>query len=125
MRNQSIQSKSCHTVALYHFLRVVFLADGDGPFFTVTGDVHAEDSRHVALVGHLEPVHQLLREPVKQILAGAEEQNIAHVERQHDEASLILVGVNVRIRLERAGRAPRPYCRTNSSGSAGDHTSHS
>ena len=34
-----------HTVALYHVLRIVFLADGDGPFLTIAGDVHAEDLR--------------------------------------------------------------------------------
>ena len=49
-----------HIVVLYHVLRVVFLAGDDGPFLTVAGDVHAEDSRHVAHVGHLEPVLQLL-----------------------------------------------------------------
>ena len=31
-----------YTVALYHVLRVVFLADGDGPFLMVAGDVHAK-----------------------------------------------------------------------------------
>ena len=46
-----------HTVALYHVLRVVFLISGDGPFLTVAGDIYTEDSRHVAHVGHLEPVH--------------------------------------------------------------------
>ena len=30
---------------MYHFLRIVFLADGDGPFLMVAGDVHAEDLR--------------------------------------------------------------------------------
>ena len=33
-----------HTVALYHILPLIFLADGDGTFLTVAGDVHANDS---------------------------------------------------------------------------------
>ena len=32
-----------HTVVLYHVLHIVFLADGDGPFLTIAGDVHPED----------------------------------------------------------------------------------
>ena len=46
-----------HTVALYHVLRVVFRANGDGSFLTVAGDVRTENFRHVAHVGHLEPAH--------------------------------------------------------------------
>ena len=46
-----------HTVALYHVIRAVFLANGDGPFRTVAGDVHTEGFRYVAHVGHLQPVH--------------------------------------------------------------------
>ena len=41
-----------------------FLANGDGPILTVAGDVPTEDSRHVAHVRHLEPVHSLLLEVV-------------------------------------------------------------
>ena len=33
-----------HTVALYHILPLIFLADGDGTFLTAAGDVHANDS---------------------------------------------------------------------------------
>ncbi|CAM9522299.1 unnamed protein product, partial [Ascophyllum nodosum] len=36
-----------HTVALFHVLRVVFLANVDGLLLTVTSDVHTEDPRHV------------------------------------------------------------------------------
>ena len=32
-----------HIVALYDVLQIVFLADGDGSFLMVAGDVHAED----------------------------------------------------------------------------------
>ena len=67
----------------------------------IAGDADADDSRHVAYVGHLEPVHQLLLELVEQSL-GAEEQNVVHVERQDTDASLVLVDVHARIRLERA-----------------------
>ena len=47
---------ACYTVALYHILRIVFPADGDGPVLAFKGDIHAEDSRHVVHVEHLEPV---------------------------------------------------------------------
>ena len=60
------------TVALYHVLREVFLADGDDPFFTVAGEIHAEDSRHIAHFGHIESVHQLLLELIEQSLAGSQ-----------------------------------------------------
>ena len=90
-----------HTVAMYRVLRVVVLAEGGGSFFTVTDDVHAEDRRHVAHVRHLKPVHQLLLELVGQSLAGAEEQNVVHVERQGDEASIVLVDVHSRNWLKR------------------------
>ena len=122
-----------NTVALYHVLRVVFLADGDGPFLTVAGDCHAEDSRHVTHVGHLEPVHGLfhdLVELVEQSLVGAEEQNVINIERQGDDASLVAVDVHARIRLERKEtndgklQVHRP-CQTSSSSSVGDRTSSS
>ena len=48
----------------------------------VAGDVRAEDSRHVSHVGHLEPVRRFLLELVQQSLAGAEEHNVVHVERE-------------------------------------------
>ena len=91
-----------HTVARYQVFRVVFLAEGDGSFLTATSDVHAEGSRHVAHVEHLKLVHQLLLELVEQSLAGAEEHNFVHVERQEDEANLVLVHVYARVWLKRA-----------------------
>ena len=83
-----------HTVALYHVLRVVFLAEGDGSFLTVAADAHAEGSRHVAHVRHLKLVHRLLLELVEQSLVGAEEHNVVRVERPKDEASIVLVVVH-------------------------------
>ena len=91
-----------HTVALYEVLCVVFLADGDGPFLTVASDVNGEDSRHVAHVNHLEPVHHILLELLEQSLDDTEEHTVVHVERQDDETGLVLVGVFARIRHERA-----------------------
>ena len=112
-----------YTVALYHVLRAVFLADSDGLFLTVVEDVHAEGSRHVVHIGCLKPIHQLLLGLVEQSLAGAKEQNAVHVERLDDEVSLVLVDVHARIRLERADRqTPRPPCRTSSLCSARDHS---
>ena len=46
-------------------------------------------------------MHQLLLKLVEQSLGGAEEQDIVNVERQDDEASLVLVDAYARIRLER------------------------
>ena len=86
-------------IAMSHVLRVVFLADGDGSFLTVAGDVHAEDSRHV---GRLKPIHRLLLEYVEQRLASTEEQDAVQVEHQDNEVNLVLVDVHTRIRLARA-----------------------
>ena len=75
-------TRSCslsYRSTVYHILRVGFLADVDVPFLTVAGDIHAEDSRHVAHIGNLEPVHQLLLELVEQSIHGAEKQNVVHV----------------------------------------------
>ena len=58
--------------------RVVFLADGNGPFIAVAGGVYAEDSRHVAHIEHLEPVYQLFFWFAEQGLAGAEEECRPH-----------------------------------------------
>ena len=91
-----------HTIALYHVLCVVFLVDGEGSSRTVTGDVHAEDFQYSVQVERLKPFYELLLELVEQILAGAEEQNVVNVERQDDEASLVLVDVYAGIQLERA-----------------------
>ena len=52
--------------------RVVFLADGNDPVLKVADGVHTGDSRHVAHIEHLEPVHQQLFWFAEQGLAGAE-----------------------------------------------------
>ena len=83
-----------YTVALYHIFRVVSLADGDGPFLTFLGDIHAKASRHVAYARHLEPAHQLLLELAEKSFASSEGHNIVHVESQNDEARPVLVDVH-------------------------------
>ena len=113
-----------HTVALYLVVRLIFLAEGDGPLLTVAGDVHSKDSQHVAHVEHLEPTHQFLLKFVKQSLDGARKQNVVHIERLDDEAMLILVDRYARIRLERAETASSTsIVPIHLSGSAGDRTS--
>ena len=72
--------------------RVVFLADGNGPFIAVAGGVHAEDSRHVAHIEHLEPVYQLFFSLLSRDLL-ALRKNVVHIECEDDEASLVLVDV--------------------------------
>ena len=61
-----------HPIALDYVLPVVLLVDRDCPLHAVMGNIHAEYSRHVTHVRHLQTVHKLLVELVQQLFVGAQ-----------------------------------------------------
>ena len=62
-----------YPIALDYVLRVVLLVDRDGSLLSVTGNIHAEYSRHVTHAHHLETVHKLRLEFIQQVLVGVDQ----------------------------------------------------